>query len=584
MKRHDLVIRGGLVVDGSGSEGVVADVAVSDGVIVAVGEVPEAGDVEIDASGMLVTPGFVDPHTHYDGQAIWSQRLNPSSSHGVTTAVMGNCGVGFAPCRPADRELLCATMEGVEDIPGVVMAEGLTWEWESFPQYLDEVEARARDIDVAAFVPHSPVRVYAMGERGARREAATSEDLAEMSRIVREAVEAGALGFASSRTNADRRSDGELVPSFNADERELVTAALAVEAGGGGVIQIIPELGLTGLTPQQEFKLMAAVSSASSQPITYTIGQGNAYPNHWLGLLELTNEHNRQGGSLIHPQFFPRPIGMLAGLELTSNPFVHCPSYKAIAHLPLAERVAEMRKPEVRARIVTEEPDAALMPLTTLTRQFAVMYPMSDPPNYEPAPETSILATAERQGRTPQELAYDLLLDNDGRGTLFVCISNYASGSLEHLSKFFDDPHAIMGLGDGGAHYGLVCDSSYPTFVLSHWVRDRAGWRVPLGQAVKAMTSSPASLLGLHDRGRLAPGYKADINVIDHDHLTAHAPHIVDDLPGGGRRLDQRATGYRWTFVSGVAILKDDAPTGALPGRLVRGRQAPVPSLIEAAL
>jgi N-acyl-D-amino-acid deacylase len=569
--QYDLVIRGGMVVDGSGAEPRRADVAVKDGLIAEVGKVDGAGREEIDAAGLIVTPGFIDLHTHYDGQAIWSQRINPSSSHGVTTVVMGNCGVGFAPCRPRDRELLCSAMEGVEDIPGVVMKEGLTWAWETFPEYLDVVDSQARDIDVASFVPHSAVRVYAMGERGANREPATDEDLKAMGEIIKEAVQSGALGFASSRTSIDRRSDGEYVPSFDAAEKEMVAAAMAVKEGGGGVFQLIPELGMTGLTPEQEFSLLRAVGKTSGLPMTYTLAQGRRDPTFWRRMLDLTDAYNREGGALMHAQYFPRPVGMLAGLDLTSNPFVDCPTYKTLAHLPLAERVAELKKPEIRARIIAEEPDDALMPLTALTRWFDLMYPISEPPNYEPDPATNVVTRAEREGRTPQEIAYDALLEDDGRAMLLVAISNYAEKSLDHLFAFFDNPHAVMGLGDGGAHYGLICDSSYPTFVLTHWARDRDGRRLTLGQAVQAMTSKPAEVVGLRDRGVIAPGYKADLNVIDHAKLALHAPRIVDDLPAGGRRLDQTATGYRWTIVAGEVIARDDAPTGALPGRLVRG-------------
>ena len=474
--QYDTIIRGGRIVDGTGVEPVVADIAIAQGVIQAVGQIDGTASREIDATGLLVTPGFIDLHTHYDGQVIWSQRLNPSSSHGVTTVVLGNCGVGFAPCRPADRDLLCATMEGVEDIPGVVMQEGLTWEWESFPEYLDALDQRARDIDVAIFAPHSPVRVYAMGDRGADRAVANEADLDRMGALIREAVGAGALGFATSRTAIDRRKDGEYIPSFDAGEAELVAAAQAVRDAGGRLIQMIPELGMTGLTAAQEFAMMRAVSEGSGLPITFTLVPGrNRNPGHWRELLQLAQEHNHAGGALIHAQYFPRPVGMLASFDLTSNPFVHTPAYKALAHLP------------------------------------------------------------------------------------------------------FDDPHAVMGLGDGGAHYGLVCDSSYPTFVLTHWARDRAGRKLSIGQAVRAMTAQPAAILGFDDRGVIAPGYKADINVIDLAALTLHGPEIVDDLPGGGRRLDQRATGYRCTLVSGVEIARDDQPTGALPGRLVRGTQ-PAPA------
>ena len=572
---YDIIIRGGMVVDGTGAESKAADVAISDGIIQAVGEVSGAAREEIDARGLLVTPGFVDLHTHYDGQAIWSDRMNPSSSHGVSTVILGNCGVGFAPCRPEDRDLLCATMEGVEDIPGAVMKQGLTWEWETFPEFLDVLAARPRDVDVGIFAPHSPVRVYAMGARGANREPASDADLARMGEIIREAVAAGALGFASSRTPVDRRSDGELVPSFAADARELVAAAEAVRDAGGGVMQLIPELGMTEMTVEQEFALMRGVSEASGVPITFTTVPSRIRNRHfWREFQKLARAHNQRGGAPIHPQYFPRPVGMLASFELTSNPFVNTPAYKALAALPLAERVVELRKPEVRARILADDPDEALLPLTAMTRQYDVMFDLGEPPCYEPEPGSSIADRAAREGRPAQEVAYDLLLENQGKGMLYVAFGNWPDDTLDHICEFFDDPGSVMGLGDGGAHYGLICDSSYPTFVLSHWTRDRKGRKLSIAQAVRAMTSHPASIIGLKDRGVIAPGYKANINVIDYDKLTLHAPVIVDDLPGGGRRLDQRASGYRYMLVSGEIIARDDQPTGVLPGKLVRGRQA----------
>ncbi|HEY6869679.1 MAG TPA: amidohydrolase family protein [Novosphingobium sp.] len=573
MKTYDLIIRNGTIVDGTGAKSFVGDVAVRAGMIAEVGTVTGTADSEVDATGLVVTPGFIDLHTHYDGQAIWSSRLNPSSSHGVTTVLMGNCGVGFAPCRPEDRPLLCITMEGVEDIPGVVMKEGLTWEWETFPEYLDAVEARARDIDVGVLVPHSAVRVYTMGKRGADREPADEQDLKAMYDVVRESVQAGALGFGSTRTFFDRRADGEHVPTFGIGSEELANAARAVRDGGGGLMQILPDLGTFGSTPEECFSLMKIMSEASGLPVTYTMSQINEHPDHWRDLLRLTQAHNKAGGGLVHPQFFPRPVGMLAGLELTSNPFVYCPSYKAIAHLPLAERVAEMRKPEVKARITGEQPDDTLLPMTAMTRQWKNMYRLGDPPCYEPDPASSVAAMAEREGRSPEDIAYDMLLENDGHALILVAIANYAQGTLSYQMEMMRDPHCVIGLGDGGAHYGLICDSSYPTYILTHWVRDRNGERLTLEEAVKAMTSAPAGVMGLGDRGILAPGYKADINVIDHAAMTLHAPRIVDDLPANGRRLDQTAVGYRWTFVSGEAIVENDNVTGAFPGRLVRGRQ-----------
>ena len=572
--QYDIIIRGGTVVDGTGAAPVVADVAIAGGIIQAVGTVDATAREEIDATGRLVTPGFIDLHTHYDGQAVWSERMNPSSTHGVTTVILGNCGVGFAPCRPEDRELMCATMEGVEDIPGVVMKEGLTWDWESFPDYMDVLAAKPHDIDIGVFAPHSPIRVHVMGARGANREEPTEADLAGMQTLIRDAVAAGALGFATSRTAVDRRNDGDYIPSFDAGEPELVAAAQAVKDAGGGLIQMIPELGMTGLTPQQEFGLMRGVSDAVGLPITFTIVPGrHRNPGFWRELLRLSQWHNAKGGATIHPQYFPRPVGMLASFDLTSNPFVNTPSYKALAHLPLAERVKELKKPDVRARILVDNPDEALLPLTAMTRQYDVMFELGNPPRYEPEAGSSIADRAAREGRDPAEVAYDLMLNDDGKGMVYVAFGNWPGDSLEHVFEFFDDPDAVMGLGDGGAHYGLICDSSYPTFVLSHWARDRAGRKLSIEQAVRAMTSHPANIAGLKDRGIIAPGYKADINVIDHAKLNLLPPEIVDDLPGGGRRLDQRAIGYRAMLVSGEIITRDDLPTGTLPGRLVRGQQ-----------
>lgn len=572
--QYDMVIRNGTIVDGTGTEAFTGDVAVENGIIVAVGKVDGVGREEIDAQGLIVCPGFIDLHTHYDGQAIWSTRLNPSSSHGVTTVVLGNCGVGFAPCRPEDRDLMCLTMEGVEDIPGIVMAEGLTWDWETFPEFLDALEARARDIDVAVFVPHSPVRVYAMGNRGADREPADEQDLAAMYDLVRGAVEAGAVGIGTSRFIIDRRADGKLLPSFKASARELVTLAQAVRDGGGGLIQILPEFGMAGEGPEHDFGLMREVALKSGQPVTFTLVQGRSEKAmaFWKTLVELVQAYNASGeGPKLHMQFTPRPVGMLASFELTSNPWVNCPTYKSLAQLPLPERVKELKKPHIKRQILAETPDKALMPLPAMTRNFGAMFEIADPPQYEPRPGQSVAERAEQLGMRADELAYDLLLQDEGRNALLVAVGNHVGDNLDHVCRFFDDPDAVIGQGDGGAHYGLICDSSYPTFVLSHWVRDRDRRRLSLPFAIRALSAIPASVIGFDDRGLIAPGKKADLNIIDFDRLTLHRPHIVDDLPGGGRRLDQTATGFRYTIVSGEVIARDDRPTGALPGRVVRG-------------
>ena len=568
--QFDLVIRNGTIIDGTGASSFVGDVGIKGDRIAAVATGLPAGAEEIDATGLVVTPGFIDLHTHYDGQAIWSSRINPSSAHGVTTVIMGNCGVGFAPCRPKHRQLLCDTMEGVEDIPGAVMAEGLPWNWESFPQYLDAVAAVPHDIDIGVLVPHSPVRVHVMGERGANHEVASADNLNEMRRLVAEGVSAGALGFGSSRTAIDRRKDGVRIASFDAAVEELIACAQGVKDAGGGLFQILPELGMTGLSAEAEFDLMARVSDATGLPITFTVMEGRRYPGHGLRLLELSQAHNAGGGAPIHPQYLPRPLGLMASFDLTSNPFVHCAGYQEIAHLPLEQRVIELRKPELKQRILHEEAAVALQPLTALTRQFDLMYELGEVPCYEPEKGSSVAARAKAMGRTPEDLAYDLLLEDEGHKMMLVAASNFVDESLDSVIPFFNEPEAVIGLGDGGAHYGLVSDASYPTYVLTHWARDRKGWRVSLEQAVQGMSGTPARVLGMSDRGIIARGKKADINIIDMAGLRLFAPFVADDLPAGGRRLDQKASGYVATIVSGTIIQRHDTPTGAWPGRLVR--------------
>ncbi|ATA29720.1 D-aminoacylase [Mycobacterium lepraemurium] len=567
---YDLIIRNGSIVDGLGGEPYVGDVAVRDGVIAAVGAVNGAtANREIDATGRLVTPGFVDLHTHYDGQAVWSERLTPSSAHGVTTVVMGNCGVGFAPCHQSDHDVLVDVMAGVEDIPGVVMTDGLPWTWETFPEYLDTLEAGKRDIDVAAYLPHSPLRVYVMGQRGADRKPATAEDLAKMRALAKEAVEVGALGFASSRLTIHKTESGSPIPSYDAAREEIEQIARGVVDGGGGLLQFVPDIPAGGYQPV--LQTVFDVAEDVGLPLTFTLVVANSGDPTWPDAITMIEKANAAGGD-ITAQLLPRPIGLIIGLQLSANPFVLYPSYREIAHLPLAERVAQMLKPEVRARILADKPGEG-HPILYVAQMWDWIYPLGDNPDYEPDPSTSIAARARARGVHPMEEAYDRLLDDDGRAMLLVATSNLQSNSLDTVGELLHRDNVVLGLGDGGAHYGMICDASYSTYFLTHWARDRKSGRFSVADAVRRLTSVPARVAGLGDRGRIAVGYKADLNVIDHAALRLHKPVISHDLPAGGRRLDQTADGYVATIVSGEIIAENGVPTTARPGKLVRGRR-----------
>src|ERR1700756_1430814 len=567
----DLLIKGGTIVDGLGGDPYTGDIAVSDGVIAAVGTAGtigtagtvggEAGRV-IDATGLLVTPGFVDLHTHYDGQAIWSDRMTPSSHHGVTTAVMGNCGVGFAPCRAEDHDVLVDVMAGVEDIPGVVMVDGLPWDWETFPEFMDALEARRRDIDLAAYLPHSPLRVYVMGRRGAEREPATAEDLSRMRALAKEAVETGAIGFASSRFAFHKTGSGQLIPTYGAAQEEIAAIVAGGADGGGGLIQFVPDIPAGGYEPvlQQVFE----AATDAGLPVTFSLATGNSGDPIWPDAIAMMEKYGAVSGAqvpAITAQMFPRPIGLVIGLELTGNPFVFYPSYEAIADLPLPERVAEMRKPAVRQRILADKPRGDGHPLLYLAQAWDWIFPLGEMPDYEPAASTSIAARAAARGVSPMEEAYDRLLDEDGHAMLLVAMGNYENNSLDTVGELLRRDDIVLGLGDGGAHYGMICDASYPTFLLAHWARDRKSGRFTVPEAVRELTSVPARVAGLGDRGRIAVGYKADLNVIDHAGLRLHKPVIRHDLPAGGRRLDQTADGYVATIVSGEIITKNGIPT-----------------------
>ncbi|ORW22889.1 amidohydrolase [Mycolicibacter nonchromogenicus] len=575
---HDVVVRNGTIVDGLGGQPYVGDVAVRDGVITEIGALSGkdgAAHRVIDATGLLVTPGFVDLHTHYDGQSIWSDRLNPSSAHGVTTALIGNCGVGFAPCRIDDHDVLVDLMAGVEDIPGVVMTDGLPWTWETFPQFMDAVDKRPRDIDVATFLPHSPLRVYVMGRRGVDREPATPEDLAQMRLLAQEAAEAGALGFSSSRLMTHRTRTGTRIPSYDAAYAEILAISRGLADGGGGLIQFVPDLpeGTYQTVLQQVFDAASEVGL----PVTFSLLIANSGVPLWRDAMAMVEKANGSGAA-ISAQVFPRPIGLMVGLDLSIHPFVLCPSYQKITGLPLAERVAEMRKPEVRQQILSDRPTIVpANPLAYLAQSWDWIFPLGDDPDYEPDPSKSIAARARARGVSPAEEAYDRLLDDGGHAILLDALANFENNSLDTVSTLMRRDDVVLGLGDGGAHYGMICDSSFPTYVLTHWARDRASDRLSVEAAVRELTSTPARIAGLHDRGRLAVGYKADLNVIDHQNLRLHKPVVTYDLPAGGRRLDQTADGYVATMVSGEIIAENGKPTAARPGRLVRGRQ-PAPA------
>lgn len=565
----DLVIRNGTLADGSGGDLQDADIAIRDGRIAAVGRFAGKGRDEIDARHRLVTPGFVDVHTHYDGQAIWSDTLAPSSAHGVTTAILGNCGVGFAPCRREDHDMLINVMEGVEDIPGVVMAEGLPWDWETFPEYLDRLDAGQRDIDVAAYLPHSPLRVYVMGDRGARQEPATEDDLKRLRALTRDAMTAGAIGFATSRLSIHKTADGGAIPTFDADVRELEEICAGMADVGQGTLQIVLDA-FRGW--DSEYPIIDHLVASSGRPATFTLASGNEGPPAWRRVLDLMAQTKAKGGQ-VTAQVMPRPIGLIAGLELSVHPFILCPSWQKIAHLPLAEKVAAMRDPALRAALLSETPEPG-HPFNALGRNWRWMFPLDNPPNYAPPPETSFAAVAQAKGMTPEEVAYDRFLDTQGAGLVLVALGNFEGGSLSAAYEMLTHPDCVPGLGDGGAHYGAICDASYSTFLLQHWVRDAKGSEhIDLAQAVHMLSAKSARAVGLHDRGLIRPGAKADLNVIDMDRLSIALPDIVHDLPAGGRRLNQRATGYDATIVSGAIIRRGDEATAARPGRLVRGGQ-----------
>ncbi|MGA2210408.1 MAG: amidohydrolase family protein [Acidimicrobiales bacterium] len=557
---HDLVIAGGSVVDGQGGPARPADVAIDGDRITAVTEPGRAGAAKrtIDADGTVVTPGVVDVHAHYDGQATWDSQMTPSSWHGVTTVVMGNCGVGFAPVRPADHDALVELMEGVEDIPGTALHEGLAWDWESFPEYLDALDRRRRDIDIAAQVPHGALRLYVMGERGSRRDDATDDEIAAMGRLAAEAVRAGALGFTTSRTRNHRTSTGDWTPTLTAAANELAGIAAAIGETGAGVLEVVSDFA----DEDAELETVLGMAAASGRPLSISVVQHSVRPQAWRRLLAAITDANLAGLE-VTAQVAARPVGVLLGVRLTLSPLGASMTARS-----LGGDLEKLRNEDVRATVLAEMAERPSL------FSWDQMFCLDDPPDYEPAPEASVASLAGRLGVTAPEFVYDRLVSGEGDALFYVPFLNYVDGDLEAVREMLCHPFAVLGLADGGAHVGTICDGSFPSTMLTHWVRDRTrGERLSLEHVVAMQTSRTARMAGLLDRGVIAPGYRADLNVIDLEHLTVRAPTVHFDLPAGGRRLLQRADGYLHTFVAGTETYVSGEHTGALPGRLVRGHQ-----------
>lgn len=569
----ELVIRNAAIVDGTGADRYLGDVAVNGGVITEIArrdrsDALDAGHETVDADGLLLTPGFVDIHTHYDGQISWDPLLTPSCWHGITTSVLGNCGVGFAPAKPHERDLLMDLMEFVEAIPGDVMRAGIDWDWESFPQYLDSLDRGAYSMDVATQIPHAALRVFVMGQRGVDDEPPTGDDLATMVTLVREAMQAGALGFSTSRTLGHIGINGRPVPGTYATEEELFAIGDVLAELGAGVFEVAP-LGSAGestTAPLEELDWMARLSARIHRPVSFVMLQVDSAPQLWREILDGA-ERAVASGANVSPQIAGRPFGLLSGLQ-TSHPFSTRPSYLKIADLPLDERVAALRDPAVRAAILSERDPR----MPAASQQYDKVFVLGDPPDYEPGPERSVAGIAAAQGRDAEEVYYDLLLEDEGRRFFTVPLLNYSDGTANPLREMIVHPRTTLGLGDGGAHLGQICDASMTTFMLSYWVRDRTrGERLPLEFVVRRMTRDTAQLYGLGDRGVIAPGKRADLNLIDFDRIQLHHPEWVNDLPAGGGRLIQRSEGYVATMVGGTVVTREGHDTGARPGRLIRG-------------
>ena len=566
---YDLIIKNGTVYDGTGEKPFFADVAIKGNKIVAIGELEESSKEVIDAKGKIVAPGFVDIHTHYDGQVTWDPYLRPSTYHGVTTVVIGNCGVGFSPCKPEERDWLISLMEGVEDIPGTALHEGINWQWESFPEYLDTLEGKPLAIDVGTQIPHGAVRAYVMGQRGIDREEASQEEIEQMSQIVKEAIEAGAFGFSTSRTEKHKDSSGALTPSITAHKNELVSIAKSLGEIKSGVLQGISDF----YDFETEFNIFKEMSESSGRPISITVEQMDQRPDWWHQLLDGIEEAQGEGINM-YGQVPPRATGINMGLTATLNPFTFYPSFYELSKQSLEEKVATMKDPTFKEKLLSEDPVSIGNPLVDeITQSFNKMFRLGEPANYEPEPDASFEAIAKKQNISPQEVAYDCLLEKEGKALIYHPLFNYLPGNLDYVERMLNHPYSISGLGDAGAHCGAISDASFPTTLIQHWGRDRKrGKKIPLEKLISMQTLETSRLLGITDRGVLKEGYKADINVIDFENLTLHEPEVLHDLPAGGRRLVQRASGYEYTIVSGQIAFKDGESTGALNGRLIRNQ------------
>ena len=581
---YDMKIINGLVYDGDGGEPVRTNVAVRDGVICEVGLCTDEAKQVIDAEGLIVTPGFIDIHTHYDGQVSWDAGMMPSVNHGVSTVVMGSCGVGFAPVREEDREKLVRLMEGVEDIPGSALSEGITWDWESLPEYMDALDAKPHSIDFAVQVTHDPLRVYVMGDRAVFNEEATPTDIEEMRRLTREALEAGAIGFSTGRSDVHRSADGQWTPSSEANAEELEGIARAFDGLDHGMLQAVNDFNLEreGDHFDAEWDIIERFArGAGGRPFSLSLMQRDFAPKQWLKILEYAERAHDEGVN-IRLQCAPRGIGVMLGLQCTFHPFIGFPSYKAISHLSLSERVERMRDPAFKAQLLTEKmeklagdgtpvPPIADTLLSAIDFVASKTFLLGEKPSYEQTGETSVLMMAKQRGLSTLSMVYDLLLEDDGQSLLYFPMYNYTEMSFDNVLTMMKHPLTLMGLSDGGAHVGTVCDSSFSTYLMSYWTRDRErGDRISVEDAVRRLTSEIADYCGMNDRGRVKVGLKANLNVIDMGRLNLRSPIMIQDLPAGGQRLLQEADGYRAVIVAGEVVLEEDQLTGKYPGRLVR--------------